>query len=716
MKFLQRKGKKMRKIKKFIGTALAFAMIATLAVPAMNTEAASPKADYTITLPDPVIGERVSDYTYENTLPDEYDVSVTWTDMNESVTITDSTAFFEDGKTYCAGIEILCDEATEPVYVDIVANGTVYEQEIPEGGTFLYYECYYSFAPGMSSFAVNNIPTATIGGTVSSDIDYETSDNYTVTGTWYDSDYNEYTESTFGEDEYTFRIWIKSVDYQFANDFKFILDGVETQPHLRDTTQAFVDVTYDLRDTIETVEISGIPSIEVGDIASVESITIPNNANYYIQDVKWIDKSTGEEFYGQFEDKISYTLVVTIRPSKGYTWYEKEIFMDDGTTEMYTDVDVIYNEDHNAIDVTWWIGGPIEISYEYVLGAELIDNFELELDDVVLGEKICDYELILPEKVDYEITYYDCYGLSDIFEAGKTYYVWFRVEAASGYMFDKENFKVIIDGVDYTDNCYIEDTWLEGSVEFVVEADGSVTVVEQPVVESITTETVDKAIKEAKASHSDTAVVSVENAVIVEIPVEVLKDVVSEELTLTIKTAEAIVVFDYAALNSIIEQVGDFSQIYFSVEAIAETALNEKQQSALEGLNPVKVFTAEIFCDGENISDFNGGTVTVKIPFTPETGMNGDDYTIIYIADDGAVEVIETQYVDGYLVAALEHFSEYAIVEKVAVMSDNDNGVTQKTAGSPKTGDTTPYGLYMWNILGIVALMGVFFGRKKIMK
>lgn len=166
------------------------------------------------------------------------------------------------------------------------------------------------------------------------------------------------------------------------------------------------------------------------------------------------------------------------------------------------------------------------------------------------------------------------------------------------------------------------------------------------------------------------------------------------------------VIFDNKALEKIAEEVGDNKEITLKVEKIKEEILSEKQKEAIKGKEISMIISAELITGNKTISNFNTGKVTVKIPFTPEKDSKGEEYKIIYIANNGDIEEISTKYVDGYLVAELTHFSNYAIVKQVSEISKVEEDKIEEKDETPKTG-VLDLSLYVYAILGAVVLIGV---------
>ena len=132
---------------------------------------------------------------------------------------------------------------------------------------------------------------------------------------------------------------------------------------------------------------------------------------------------------------------------------------------------------------------------------------------------------------------------------------------------------------------------------------------------------------------------------------------------------------------------------------------------------------AEVFVDNEKVSDFKGGKVKVVIPFTPETGSKLSDYVIVYIQDNGKVEVLDTSVVSNGLAVVLEHFSDYAIVKKTVVDSvvDEINKETEtetetekdEEPESPKTGNTSNYAGILMLVAFAVVVGAVSFKKSE---
>jgi hypothetical protein len=96
------------------------------------------------------------------------------------------------------------------------------------------------------------------------------------------------------------------------------------------------------------------------------------------------------------------------------------------------------------------------------------------------------------------------------------------------------------------------------------------------------------------------------------------------------------------------------------------------------------ILTLEAFAGESKISEFDGGKVTVTVPFEVPAGKTGDQFYVAYIAADGTMTVMPTVYADGKLSFETTHFSDYAILEKTT--SDDNSGSVPPSGGEPATG------------------------------
>lgn len=220
----------------------------------------------------------------------------------------------------------------------------------------------------------------------------------------------------------------------------------------------------------------------------------------------------------------------------------------------------------------------------------------------------------------------------------------------------------------------------------------------------VSEETVNEAIKDA--GNKDTVVIPLddkaENVTSVELPVASMKKVADAKKEIQIETSVAVVTFDVKALEKIVKDAGTNASITLNVDNIKKDKLNTKQQESIKDKTVEMVISAELLCNDKLIKEFGGGKVEVKVPFTPPKGTDGKDYKVLYVADDGKIEEIPTQFKDNCIIMELEHFSQYVIVRAVAQGGTN-----------VKPGDNA--NLYLWfGLLGIGTVVAYKTRRKTI--
>ncbi len=195
------------------------------------------------------------------------------------------------------------------------------------------------------------------------------------------------------------------------------------------------------------------------------------------------------------------------------------------------------------------------------------------------------------------------------------------------------------------------------------------------------------------------------------LPVESLEKISEKEATLTVNMSNVTVTMDAKTLETISKKA-EGATVTLEVKEIKTETLTEEQKEAVKDLDVAVTISAAIICavTEEEIHEFDGGVVTVQLPFTPAEGTKGSDYAIYYVADDGTCTKIDTAYVDGALVFELGHFSEYVVV--------NTNTVeTPVEPEDPDTGDINSFVLmYTVMILALVAMGAAMVTKKRLVR
>ncbi len=90
-------------------------------------------------------------------------------------------------------------------------------------------------------------------------------------------------------------------------------------------------------------------------------------------------------------------------------------------------------------------------------------------------------------------------------------------------------------------------------------------------------------------------------------------------------------------------------------ESLAANLTGSLRDTVLNGI----VYNFGIKQNDTYISNFEGGTVKITLPYTPVEGEDVDRIAICYVADDGDVEIVAATYANGYVTFEAKHFSAY---------------------------------------------------------
>lgn len=109
------------------------------------------------------------------------------------------------------------------------------------------------------------------------------------------------------------------------------------------------------------------------------------------------------------------------------------------------------------------------------------------------------------------------------------------------------------------------------------------------------------------------------------------------------------------------EQIG--GDVVLTAETLSDTtsATANMSQADKERLEGSTIFNFNM-TSGGNPVDFNGGKMTVSVPYTLQDGEDPENILIWYIADNGTVKSYEATYANGFATFEAEHFSYYTVV------------------------------------------------------
>lgn len=207
----------------------------------------------------------------------------------------------------------------------------------------------------------------------------------------------------------------------------------------------------------------------------------------------------------------------------------------------------------------------------------------------------------------------------------------------------------------------------DGSADITVS--GSTVKVENVDVDKLVTDNGDKKTAEIDLSGTKSGITDVT------LPTDAVKEVAASEAeSLTVKLPDVTVSFDDKALAAVAEQSsGTDLSLSVNVGAANNSNLTDAQKNAITGARELSVIEVSLSSNGEKISNFNGGSVTIDVPF--QWSMKGL-LRAYYIDENGNKSAIDVTYKNGVATLVLNHFSTY-VVEAVDALSFTDVSVKE---------------------------------------
>lgn len=202
----------------------------------------------------------------------------------------------------------------------------------------------------------------------------------------------------------------------------------------------------------------------------------------------------------------------------------------------------------------------------------------------------------------------------------------------------------------------------DGSADITVS--GSTVKVENVDVDKLVTDSGDKKTAEIDLSGTKSGITDVT------LPTDAVKELAASEAeSLTVKLPDVTVSFDDKALAAVAEQSsGADLSLSVNVGAANNSNLTDAQKNAITGARELSVIEVSLSSNGEKISNFNGGSVTIDVPF--QWSMKGL-LRAYYIDENGNKSAIDVTYKNGVATLVLNHFSIY-VVEAVDALSFTD--------------------------------------------
>ena len=383
---------------------------------------------------EPVLGETA---TLDGiTVPDDADYYI---DFNTSYWYDDRTGDLLDGEfevsVYCLYLDIRpkanFDFADE---VEFYING---EKSNDFGCEELSLWTYpaYSLCEEITEIEID-FEQPSVGDTPSADYVSVSADAGYEIGEveWYIYNLGTYelTEEDFEKKNYSVQAFVYAKDgYSFANEVDIYINGELQQSFGGQSDMATVSFWFSLCDMIDTIEISGVADAVLGEEATTDDITVPNDCGYTVRSATWYKNGNfgAEEFEGDFV-KAMYSLEIILEAEEGFEFTEETAVTVNG--EEATDFSA---------------NGSEAYVYLYYSLCDAVANVELpEFPETPVGEDVEFSDEPILEADEYEV-----YGLWHVLneygyfeeyegtiEDGNIYAYYFYVMAKEGYEFTED--------------------------------------------------------------------------------------------------------------------------------------------------------------------------------------------------------------------------------------------------------------------------------------
>ena len=139
----------------------------------------------------------------------------------------------------------------------------------------------------------------------------------------------------------------------------------------------------------------------------------------------------------------------------------------------------------------------------------------------------------------------------------------------------------------------------------------------------------------------------------------------------------------------------------------AKDQLNEEQKKVV-GDNPV--YDINIRAGSEYITNFNGNSITISIPYELQPGEDPNNLVVYYLKDDGTVEKMKGTYKDGKVSFETNHLSKFVIAYEAQEPVTPDN--PDKPAKEDND-NTIYYAIAAIVVILIIVALAYYFLKKK---
>lgn len=173
---------------------------------------------------------------------------------------------------------------------------------------------------------------------------------------------------------------------------------------------------------------------------------------------------------------------------------------------------------------------------------------------------------------------------------------------------------------------------------------------------TVTAAQMEKAVD--KADRGETITIEASSRSSVSLPSSGLQDAADNNNDVTVELKNGEVTLSPEALSAVAEQAG--TTVTLTVDPVDTDELNSRQQAAV---GDAPVFDLTIKSGGKTITDFDGGLVTVAIPYELPDGQDPAGVVVWFMDDNGNITACETMYDlrTETVIFTTRHFSKYVI-------------------------------------------------------
>jgi hypothetical protein len=144
------------------------------------------------------------------------------------------------------------------------------------------------------------------------------------------------------------------------------------------------------------------------------------------------------------------------------------------------------------------------------------------------------------------------------------------------------------------------------------------------------------------------------------------------EMTVEIVTSAGAIQLERLLMGKMAEYFTG-EEVTIRLVEVAADDLSKNQKREIRKYQVEFMVSADIFNEKQELHDFGGGGATIRLNFTPKEGVN---YGIIYVAEDGTIEQMDSLCGADYMEFVTGHFSTFAVVEldEEGNMVESENG------------------------------------------